>query len=364
MWRANRNALKWRRERQSRPDSLQNLAVEDISVQPARVEPLFAVRRPRAPVIPPTPIRNSVEQSPELGNSLACRNMGVVVNSLPPTDVSPAQELSPVPSRTDPPVVDLSEVNSESPCSSVVPAQQSSDLANCPPKSYLSLKLVKDSIPKFDGKSDSLINFIKQCKLINSKVKPNDRESLLFLIRGRIEGHAHLALSNRREVTTLDELIDLLKKIFAQSFNVHDMNAGLTNARQYIDEPVEVFGARINELLNSGLETARDAYNPEQLIGVNDLLKNTAKISFIKGLQNHTTRFSLNRLKDSGQLPDLETAITSASKIESELAEYSESPPVSSSRPVTTSAKIFKADFENRKCYYCNQTGTLTPRLS
>ena len=97
------------------------------------------------------------------------------------------------------------------------------------------------------------------------------------------------------------------------------------NLHQDKNETVEVFGAPVNELLDSGLETARDAYNPEQLVSVNDLFKNTAIISFIKGFQNKTTRFHLNRQKDSGNLPDLETAITIARKIESEseLVDYS-----------------------------------------
>ena len=81
------------------------------------------------------------------------------------------------------------------------------------------------------------------------------------------------------------------------------------NLHQGKNETVEVFGARVNEMLNSGLETARDAYNTEQVVGVNDLLRNTAIISFIKGLWNEPARFYLNRLKDNKNWPDLETAI-------------------------------------------------------
>ena len=46
------------------------------------------------------------------------------------------------------------------------PANSAAQQNSIPPiqlKSNLSLKLIKDSIPKFDGKSTSLIHFIKQC---------------------------------------------------------------------------------------------------------------------------------------------------------------------------------------------------------
>ena len=348
-----RKELPKRKGRQLRSDSVQVPEIEGLSVEPVQVERPMATSQSQT-----TQTDDLIVDSARSGDSLPCPTAVIAVSSEASGGESRPRDLNFVQTRLDPPVVNLSESSSQSLCSNVI-SQPNLVKSTDPPKSYLSLKLVKDSIPKFDGKSDSLIKFIKQCRLLNSKVKPSDRENLLFLIRGKIEGHANLALSNRREATTLDELIDLLKGIFAQSFNVHDMNAGLMNTRQYLNETVEIFGARINEILNSGLETARDAYNPELLVGVIDLLKNTSIISFIKGLQNQTARFYLNRQKDNGQLPDLETAISIASKIESEMVSHPGSSALASSQSGITSAKIFKADFENRNCYFCNQTGHL-----
>ena len=159
----------------------------------------------------PTQISNSIVDPPESEDPLPCPATVVAANLEIPGDESQLRELNFLPTQLDPPVVNLSELSSESPCSSVV-QQKSSELANSVPKSYLSLELVRDSISKFDGESDSLIEFIKQCNLINVKVKPDDRKNLLFLIRGRIEGHTNLALSNRREPETLNELINLQKR--------------------------------------------------------------------------------------------------------------------------------------------------------
>lgn len=220
---------------------------------------------------------------------------------------------------------------------------------------------MKDSIPKFDGKSSSLVHFIKQCRLANSKVRPEDRENLLFLIRNKIEGHAKLVLSNSKEPETLDELFGLLKKFYLQSFNVHSFNAQLMQLHQNPNESVDVFGTRVSEILNGGLETAKDIYNAEQLVGVNDLLKNSAMISFIKGICNDTIRFYLNRENDKKALPNLEFAINKASNLNAELVEHS-----NSKSSFIQSAKIFKADFTDHKtrddriCFRCNQTGHIS----
>lgn len=171
---------------------------------------------------------------------------------------------------------------------------------------------------------------------MDSKVKPKDRENLLFLIRNKIEGHAKLVLSNSEEPETLDELFGLLKRFYIQSFNVHSLNAQLMLLHQNPNEPVDVFGTRVSEILNGGLETAKYMYNAEQLIGVNDLVENTAMISFIKGISNDTIRFYLNRENDNKKLPNLESAINIASNLNAELADHSQ--------PFIQSAKIFKTN--------------------
>ena len=229
------------------------------------------------------------------------------------------------------------------------------------PKSHLSLKLVKDSIPKFDGKSNSLINFIKQCKLLDSKIKPEDRRDLLFLIQNQIEGHAKIVLSNSKEPETLDELFILLKNSYIRSFNIQKLNAQLMQLRQGINEPVDEFGNRVNEILSGGLETAKDIYNSERFEGVSDFLKSTAIFSFVNGISNDTIRFYLNRKNDANKLTSLESTIAIASNLNAEHVEH-----LNSKSSFIQSAKIFKTDIadhetpETRTCFKCHQIGHLS----
>ena len=67
----------------------------------------------------------------------------------------------------------------ELPCSSMV------DTVGLPSVSqasdYMSLKIAADLIPRFDGTSCSLTEFIRQCRDVDSKVKPTDRLNLLAI---------------------------------------------------------------------------------------------------------------------------------------------------------------------------------------
>ncbi|XP_076549185.1 uncharacterized protein LOC143306623 [Osmia lignaria lignaria] len=223
-------------------------------------------------------------------------------------------------------------------------------------ESYLRLSLVKDLIPQFDGKSSSLTEFIKECQLISSKVKPEDRAGLLFLIRGKIVGHAKLILSNRREPNTLDELIGLLKKAYVRSFNMHSINEEFMGLKQGTNDSVEVFGSRVSKILSTGIEVAKDTYNSEQLSGVVDLLNNTAIATFINGLRNGMLRIMLKD-KDSKEIPDLEAVIDIARRLESVTVEGSRLSP--SSQPLIGNANVRKIDFDDRRCFQCNKVGHL-----
>ena len=294
MWRNPRKMLKFRKRRLLRLSKLREFEVEDISTETMRSDSLentqrsqeisFSLTQTSTPVNSTEPIKQSIPY-PTVAAPIVCESG---INTAQP------QDLNLTPTRINRPAIGCSELNAK-PNFADFTVQQNS----VPSKPYLSLKLIKDSIPKFDGKSSSLTHFIKRCRLLNSKVKPEDRENLLFLIQIKIEGYAKLLLSNSKEPETLDELFALLKKFYIRSFNVHSLNSQLMQLHQNINEPVDVFGTRVSEILNDALETAKDLYNTEQLVGVNDLLKNTAMISFIKGISNDTIPFYLNRENDN-----------------------------------------------------------------
>lgn len=214
-------------------------------------------------------------------------------------------------------------------------------------ESYISLSIVKDLIPQFDGKSSSLTEFIRECQMLNARVKPEDRACLLFLIRSKIMGHAKLVLLNHREPETLDELFSLLKKAYVRLFNMHHINEEFMGLKQGNNESIEIFGVRVGKILNTGSEIARDTYNSEQLSGVIDLLNNTAIASFINGLQDKMIKIML-RDKGSHEILNLETAIDIARRLEPESIEKSRS--FLTSEPlirITNASKINSQENQN-----------------
>lgn len=188
-------------------------------------------------------------------------------------------------------------------------------LVESPEISYLPLEIAGDLIPRFDGKSSSLLKFTKQCQSVYSRVKPSDRGNLLAIIRNKIEGPADLLLANRPEPKTVDEIVALLKKVYARSFDVHQIHGELRGLHQGTHETVEFYGARAREILSRGLEAAKEKFNSEQLIGVVALLNQTAVTNFRRGLQNQNLRFFVFNEQDK----TLDGAIDVASRLERKL---------------------------------------------
>lgn len=182
---------------------------------------------------------------------------------------------------------------------------------------YLPLKLASDLVPSFDGKTANLTKFLKQCKLANTRVKPADQKNLLAIIRSKIEGHADQLISNRPEPNNINELISLLKNSFSRFFDVDRVYDELRSLTQSTNEGVEYFGARVMEVLNRGIEAAREKYDQQQSVGVQVLLKNSAVTCFTRGLKNQL----LSTLISKEKLSSLETAIDTAVRIEIETTE-------------------------------------------
>lgn len=172
------------------------------------------------------------------------------------------------------------------------------------------------------------------------------------MIRSKIEGHTDQLISDDNDPTTLDELISSLKSAFAQSFDVDRIYDEFKNLRQGDSESVDVYGARVKEILKRGTVVANEKLDMEQFIGVKGLLNQSAIMGFKRGLHNYNVRSLMIREK----VDNLGIAINVASEIEREL-EYQKQ--TSHSKTVVINAKVCAVNVDDRKCYGCNQPGHL-----
>lgn len=219
---------------------------------------------------------------------------------------------------------------------------------------YLPLKLAADLIPKFDGKSCSLTKFVKQCKVANSRIKPLDQDNLLPLIRNKIEGHADKLIETYPDPRNLNDLITILKSAFARDFNVDRAHDDLKNVHQGEHEQVEFFGARVSEILNRGLEAAKEMFNDQQVLGVRVLLNKAAVMGFTRGLRDRL--FSTIIIKEEPE--SLNTAIDIAARLEREVSERP-----TPSRIGIREARTYTINSQDiRTCYNCHQPGHIASR--
>ena len=79
--------------------------------------------------------------------------------------------------RSSTPVPVLPRQIEELPCSSAANTVSLPSISQT--SDYMPLKIAADLIPRFDGTSCSLTAFIKQCRDVDSRVKPADRANLL-----------------------------------------------------------------------------------------------------------------------------------------------------------------------------------------
>ena len=142
--------------------------------------------------------------------------------------------------------------------------------------------------------------------------KPAERMNLLASIRNKIEGHADKLISNRREPNTLKEFISLLKSAFARVYDLEHAHNELKTRCQAGNERVEIYGERVNDILNCGLEVAKEKFNPQQLLGVKVLLNQAAVTGFVRGLRDQF----ISLLITKEQYDDLKLAINLTSKLE------------------------------------------------
>ena len=239
------------------------------------------------------------------------------------------------------------------PSSSTMVADASGSSSGAPKVALrMSFDSIANFIPHFDGKPSSITNFISQCRLAGSLVGPENKLYLLALIRNRMQKRDYSRIVDGKEPQTVEELITLIKSAYEQSFDIKNARKELQVIQQKEKETIEEFGTRVHEILDWGIEAAREKFNDEQFVVTKKLLIEEAIEGFLNGLINDTIMLLLTK----DDLDSLTFAIKLASKLEHKLLRKKES---MDSKISANKLGVFTVNADERKCFNCNEFGHL-----
>ena len=179
----------------------------------------------------------------------------------------------------------------------------------------MSFDLIAKFIPHFDGNPSSIRNFVSQCRLTDSLIGPENKLYLLALIRNRMQKRDYSRIVDGKEPNTVEGLISLIKAACEQSFDIKNSRNELKVIRRKEKETIEEFGTQIHEILDWGLEAAREKFNNGQLVAMKTLLTEEAIDGFLNGLNNDTIMLLLS----NNDIGSLTIAVKLASKLEHKL---------------------------------------------
>lgn len=216
--------------------------------------------------------------------------------------------------------------------------------------STASYNIIVSLVPPFDGKPSAVNHFIAQCKLADSLIGDREKGFLLTVIRSRIQHHVYSRIVGENEPKTVGELIILIKNTYIGKFSLSETQSELKTVHRYEHESVEEYGIRVYEILERGVQAARERYAGEGLETIKIMLSESAVDGFLKGLRNEVVSMIIND-KD---MKDLRAVITLATKLEATRA------PKRSSGCVDISVakpKVLTTEVLARGCYNCGKPG-------
>ena len=110
-------------------------------------------------------------------------------------------------------------------------------------------------------------------------------------------------------------MISLIKAAYEQSFDTKNARKELQVIRQKEKQTIEEFGTRVHEILDWGIEAAREKFNDEKFVVTKTLLIEEAIDRFLNGLTNDTIMLLLTK----DDIDSLTFAIKLPSKLEHKL---------------------------------------------
>lgn len=154
---------------------------------------------------------------------------------------------------------------------------------------YMIIAEVGKIIPEFDGRNITVNRFIRECKKAESFVNPMHKMFFVSLVESKVTGAAGAYLQFK-DFVTLNELLDKLKKSFAPSRNLPQIQAELARVCQRADEKVSDYGLRVSTILHTALEMVNENFDSAIAQGMVKGIMNTAVECFTLGLRQEISQ--------------------------------------------------------------------------
>lgn len=175
----------------------------------------------------------------------------------------------------------------------------------------LNLNEASKLLPVYSGK-DSLDRFQKECNSVEAILDPKFKPLYLLLVKSKLPEEARVFIESK-ELSTVDELFAELRKAYAPSLNLAQLQIEIAKLTQEPNESVEKYGLRMIGLINKSHTRIRETFPKEDVAAMVRGTDNVAIQCFIRGLRTELESRFHNR-----EQPDIQAAIRTAVSIETE----------------------------------------------
>ena len=213
-------------------------------------------------------------------------------------------------------------------------------------------------LPEFNGRNISINRFIRECKEAENFVNPNDRSFFLKLVKSRVTGDVNDYLQFKN-FDSLDQLLSELKRVFAPTQNLPQIQTDLARVRQSPQEKVFEYGLRVTRILQKAQELIVENFNSIVAGGMIEGTTNTAIECFTLGLESEIAARMIGK-----QFFTLESAISTAISCERYVQQRKElhGDKLEDSRKraychIADPQREEEPERKKRHCYRCGESG-------
>lgn len=165
-------------------------------------------------------------------------------------------------------------------------------------------------LPEFDGQNISINQFIRKCRDAESFADPADKNFFIRLVESKVTGDARAYLQYKT-FNTLDQLLVELKRAFAPTQSLPQIQTDLARVVQMPSEKISEYGLRVTKILQKAVEYINENYEIPVAQGMLEGSVNTAIECFILGLNQEVAQRMIGKKPNT-----LETAISLALECE------------------------------------------------